>query len=157
MKLQRMMGAGILAITLTVGCGDSSEPEVVTIADLVGSWTATSMLFTSQANPSLMLDLINPFVGGHLSITIAADGSFQGTFRESSQAAEESVSGTIAIQGNTITITFVQGLDEDVSGTFTLVGDVLTVSGTFQEFDFTPTDGVDDPEPADLVLVLQRQ
>jgi hypothetical protein len=157
MKLLRIATTGALAIAFAMGCGDSTDPQDdVTIADLVGNWNATSMQFTSQSNPSVTLDLITQAFGS-MSISINPNGSFEGTFKESFSASEQIVSGTVTLQGNTITIAFVEGLDEDVSGTFTLAGDVLTVSGTFQEFDFTPTDGNDDPEPANLVLVLRRE
>jgi hypothetical protein len=157
MKLLRIATTGALAIAFAVGCGDSTEPQDdVTIADLIGNWNATSMQFTSQSNPPVTLDLITDTFG-RMSISINPNGSFEGTFRESFSASEETVSGTVTLQGDTITIAFVQGLDEDVSGTFTLAGDVLTVNGTFQSFDFTPADGNDNPEPASLVIVLVRE
>jgi hypothetical protein len=142
MKLRRIATTGALAIAFAVGCGDSTEPQGdVTIG---------------QSNPSVTLDLITQAFGS-MSISINPNGSFEGTFKESFSASQQNVSGTITLQGNTITIAFVEGLDEDVSGAFTLAGDVLTVNGTFQAFDFTPGDGNDNPEPANLVIVLVRE
>lgn len=147
MRLLRIAVTGALAIGFAMGCSDSNEPQTnVTIADLVGTWNATSIVYTDNATDQS----INAYaLGARLQITVAADGSYTGSLTEPF-GAPQAISGTIIIQGNTITITDDAAPGDNAVGTFTLAGNTLTITAQ-DEFDFGAGD-----VPATLALVMQR-
>jgi len=147
MRLLRIAVTGALAIGFAMGCGDSSGPqENVTIADLVGTWNATSIVYTNTATDQS----INAYLlGARLQITVAADGSYTGSLTEPFGTPED-ISGTVIIQGNSITITDDAAPGDNAVGTFTLSGNTLTITAQ-DEFDFGAG-----AVPATLVLVMQR-
>ncbi len=148
MRLLRIAVTGALAIGFAVGCSDSTDPqENVTIEDLVGTWNATSIQYTNNATGQA----INAFLfGARLSITVAADGTYTGSVTEPG-GTPESISGTVTVQGNSITITDDSSPGDAAVGTFTLSGSTLTITAQ-DEFDFGAGEVA-----ATLVLVMQRQ
>jgi len=154
MKTLRYLPVFPLLIALSVSCGDSNEPDVTTVADLVGAWTATKFEVTDPSGTVLPVpvDLVGPFVGGSLDITISSNGSFTGTFRLPLGSNPEPVAGTISIQGNVLTIDFTTGLDDPISGQFVLNGDVLTVTGTNLSFTYLG----ETITGASVILVMER-
>ena len=150
MKLLRTLIAPLLAVTFVVGCGDSNGPDSTSeeIVDaLVGTWNATSIVFTNKANSSETFDLIGN--GGSLSITFTSNGQFSGS--STSPEGTESLSGTFVVQGTNL-ITTDTGESESETIAFTLSGNTLTLT-LDDEFDFDD-DGFD--EPATLTITLQR-
>ena len=106
MKALRHLSIVLLLVVMSVTCSDSNEPDVVTVADLVGTWTATRLQVTDPGGTVLPIpvDLVGPLVGGSLEITVAASGSFTGSFRASAGSQSIPVAGTVSISGNTLTI-----------------------------------------------------
>lgn len=148
MKLLRIATTGAFAIAFAMGCGDSTEPQGdVTIADLVGSWNATSIVYTNDATGQSVSAFL---FGARLQITVAANGTYTGSVTEPG-GAPQAITGTITVQGNAITITDDAAPGDDAVGTFTLSGNTLTITAQ-DEFDFGAGD-----VPATLVIVLQRQ
>ena len=64
-----------LALILMSACTEATgvEPN-----DLAGTWTATSIVFTSVADPMLTLDLATE--GATMSLTLNADGTYSWAF-----------------------------------------------------------------------------
>jgi hypothetical protein len=149
MRALRGFSVASLVAAVVVGCGDSTEPDV-TVADLVGTWSATQFSVTDESGTIGPLNLIS--LGGGLVITVAANGSFTGTFRATALSAETSVAGSITIQQGMLTLSFTDGLDEPISGDFVLGNNRLTITGTGLTVDF---EGQTIPA-ATVILVLER-
>ena len=150
MKLLRKL-APLLAVTFVASCSDDfvsgadSTPEEVVDA-LVGTWNATSFVFTNKANSSETFDLLAD--GGSFSITFTATRGFSGS--STFEGATDTFSGTYIVQGTNLITSETGESDETVA--FTLSGNTLTLT-LDDEFDFNDDD-VD--EPATLSIVLQR-
>lgn len=126
-----------LLVALGVSCSDSNGPENVTIEDFAGTWSASQFEVTDPSGQVLAnpVDLIGDTFGS-LTITVAANGSFTGSFKPTAISQPVSVAGQITLSGNTLTIDFSDGLDEPITGPFVLNGDELTVTGTNLTFDW---------------------
>ena len=142
-----------LLVALSVSCSDSNEPDIVTIADFAGTWTASEFQITDPSGTVLPapVDLIGDAFGS-LLITVLADGSFVGTFKPTLTTPSMSVAGDISLAGNTLTIDFTEGLDDPISGPYVLNGDELTVTGTNLTFSWEG----DTITGASVILVMNR-
>jgi hypothetical protein len=161
MKFARALAVGAVAAAFAVGCSDSTGSNGdVTVGDLVGTWTATEFTYTNQADRTEQANMMN--FGLELVITVTSGGNFTGTLKETAVSPVVSVSGTIAISGSTMTLTFIQppSFDEPISGAFTLdTGDpdVLAMTATSGvDFDFGLIGGDPGEVPADLFLEMER-
>ena len=133
-----------LALILMSACTEATgvEPN-----DLAGTWTATSIVFTSVADPMLTLDLATE--GATMSLPLNADSTYSWAFVFPGEPTENET-GTYTVSGNTMTINdSSQGSPE----TFTIVrsGDTLTLT-LADVFDFAEGVEVD----ATVVIVLTR-
>jgi len=147
MKRTRLLLVGLLSAGLLAGCGDDGGPgRTVVLADLIGTWEASVMEFTSVANPALQVDLVDLgvdfwlTVGGDADYTVVMFIPFEGYETETGSASVVDGSVTILPDGEIGPITFAASLS---GGTLTLTGE--------DEFDFDD-DGTD--EAAELRLVL---
>jgi hypothetical protein len=131
-----------IAAVAALACGDSLAPE-----DIAGTYEATTMVFSSQADPNTTADVLA--AGYSFTIQFNADGTLETTFTIG--GSTDTDSGTYVIDGNDITL----NIDGDpASGTIDRSGDTLTIDlTTGVEFDFDD-DGTDDP--ATLRLVVER-
>ena len=162
MRLVRALAAGAVAAAFAVGCSDSTGPDDdVTIGDLGGTWTATEFTYTNQADLDQSVNLM--LFGLELTITVTSGGNFTGTLQQTAVSPVVSVSGTMAISGNTMTLTFTApaDFDEPMSGTFTLATggdpDVLTMNATSGvDFDFSIIGGDPGEVPANVTLEMER-
>ena len=70
MKLRNLTTAAV-ALTLIAGCTDGTgiEPD-----DLAGIWTASSVVFTSVADPTVSVDLMDE--GATVTLTLGADATY---------------------------------------------------------------------------------
>ena len=132
-----------LALILMTACGDATGLEP---ADLQGTWTANSMVFTSTADPTVTVDLI--VEGATLSLALAADGMFLWTFTELGAAAETST-GAYSVVGSTLTLAETGSLKRFA---ITRDGNNMTLTAN-DEYDFDE-DGLD--EAAMLRITLTR-
>ena len=136
------------------GCSDSEKgtgPEEVTVSDLVGSWTASSLVYTDNANPAQSLDLVA--LGGENRVTVLAGGGARtwvefGTFSDEWDAQ-------LTISGNTLRSQPVEASRGVRTWTFTLEGNVLELTDNSAEFDFTLAGGPAVSATQKVVLVRQ--
>jgi len=142
------------AVVLAAGCSSDGPTDVapLTISDLVGSWSATSEVFTNNADPSQKIDLIA--LGGENRFTMLPGGATRtwidaGTFHD-----EWDSQATLDASGTTLTLTPAEASRGVVTFTATLDGTVLTLHGTNVTFDFTLTDpSGGTPATVDIVFV----
>ena len=149
MKLVRALAVGALAAAFAVGCSDSTDPGDVTGADLVGTWDATSVVFTPDAGGTAV-DVT--LLGFTFEVTFNAEGGYTATFTEPEEPAELEI-GTYTVVNAVLTLTPVSGEGE----TFTinsLDGDTLVITTTDAEYDFDDN-GTEDP--ANLTVTLAKQ
>jgi hypothetical protein len=146
-----------LAALLAVGCSDDSGTNVddtedgVTVADLVGSWKASSHTFTNNADPSQTFDLVAN--GGETRVTVLNGGGAR-TWVEIGDFSDE-WDAQLTISGTNLISTPVEASRGVQTHAFTLVGNTLTLTDSNSEFDFTLLG--EDPVPATQVVVLVRQ
>ena len=126
----------LLAAVLSAGCGDSSPaeaPDGITMADLVGSWKASSALFTNQANASERFDIVA--VGGELRATIL-DGGRARTWIDVGPLSDE-WDAQLTLNGNELTATPAEASRPTRHYTVELSGNQLTLTSNDASFDFT--------------------
>ena len=150
MKL-RHLTTSALALIVMAACTDTTvgvEPD-----DLAGTWTSTSFVLTSVANPSMTMDLVAE-EGALVTLVLGADGAYDFTFTSTVEETEHE-EGTYVVSGNIMTITPVvpEGLDPEVIG-IVRVGDTLTLTLTLDD-EIVFSDG-GNAEAAVLVIVLTR-
>ena len=144
----------VAAVVLAAGCSSDGPTDVqtLTIADLVGSWSASSEVFTNNADPSQKFDLIA--LGGENRFTMLPGGGTRtwiglGTFQD-----EWDSQATLDAGGTTLTLTPVEASRAVRTFTVTLDGTVLTLHSTDVTFDFTLTDpSGGTPATVDIVFV----
>lgn len=141
-----------LLVFAAAGCGDdATEPAPVTIADLAGSWTATSVKLTNNADPSQQFDIVT--AGGEVRFTLLTNGGFR-TWVELGEIMDE-WDALLTLSGNTATTTPAEASRPTRHYTFSLDGDVLTLNSSDAEWDFTLSGA--DPVPASESSVYLRQ
>lgn len=136
----------VLAGGLQATCRDDEPAGLrpITIADLAGSWNATSYRATSASDPQVVFELLT--AGGSLTATVQANGDFAGEVSvpdpDSVQTLTLLLSGTFSPASQT-TISFDFDLEvppflEDTTVEFTLSGSTLQLheEGTTFGFDF---------------------
>lgn len=141
-----------LTVMVAASCGSDggTEPEGITIADLVGSWTATSQTFTNNSNSSETFDFIAN--GGETRMTVLAGGNAR-TWVDIDTYSDE-WDAQLTLNGNTLTSTPVEASRPVRVYTITLNGSTLSVTNTSDAFDFPPEDA---PVSATLEMVMERQ
>lgn len=150
MRIMRSILAGALAVMLTTACSDSTDPGDVTGADLVGTWDATSAVFTPDAGGTA-IDVV--LLGATFEITLNAEGGYTATFIEQPGGTPELEIGTYTVANGVLTLTPV-GADVETFTIDSLDGNSLVITDTNAEFDFND-DGTD--EPANLTVRLAKQ
>jgi hypothetical protein len=152
MVFPRSLVLVVLVLVTSAACGgdDGTAPDVTTVADLVGSWTATSQVFSNNANSAETFDWIGN--GGETRVTVLTGGRSRtwtsiGTFSDEWDAQ-------LSISGAVLTSTPAESTRPVERFTFSLNGDVLTLTNASTAFDFTLTGAA--TVPATVSLVLQR-
>ncbi len=148
---KRHLITSALALILMAACTDAIgvAPDVgtgVAADDLAGTWTATSMVFTSLEYPELSANV--GAEGAEMTLTLGADGTFSWTFVFPGEPTE-SETGTYTVSGNTMTIIESTGYSETIG--ITRNGNTMTLT-LADVFDFSP--GIE--EAARLVIGLTR-
>ncbi len=126
------------------GCGDSSEPTAVdtlTIEDFVGSWSATSMVFTSNTNAGETFDVIA--AGGESRFTTLSGGATRNWFDLGDFHDEWDALVVLNSAGDLLTSTPAEASRPVRQFRFTLEGNTLTLTNTNSSFDFTLTGAAD--------------
>jgi len=160
MRLSRYLLLFVLTISLT-SCDSSSSSDndndndngssSITIQDLVGSWEATSHVFTNASDSNQSIDTIG--LGEELDITILANGGVR-TWHTLGDFSDE-WDAMISISGSTLKTTPVE--TTRASGEFTIIvnGNTFTLTDNSSEFDFTLSDGA--PVAAREVITFGRK
>jgi hypothetical protein len=151
----QFLGLAVLSLVILLGvaCSDDdsdngTDPDVVTVSDLAGTWTATKWVF-EDPNSDQEVDMMS--LGFDVSFVAESNGRYTLTivFQEQVQEVD---TGTFSIDGNVL-IADSDDDDENVFFSFTLDGDTFEVMDPSEEFDFDD-DGVD--EPATLRITFIR-
>lgn len=137
------------------GGGDTG----LTIADFAGTWAAALFRLTSVENTLNAFELIA--LGGSLTVTVAADGTFTGSATGIDLTAVPPTMTTIPLSGQfvlvdqtTLTIDFIPEVPPfftDETMTFTLEGNTLALHDDATTFDFDGN-GTEDPAIFDGIL-----
>jgi len=128
-------------------CTDATGGTGVEPDDLAGTWTATSIVFTSVADPTLSVDEVAD--GATMSLTLSASGTYSWTFVFPGEPTENET-GTYMVSGSTLTID-PTGTKGPETMTISRNGDTMTLT-LADEYDFT----LDVFVPATLVITLTR-
>jgi hypothetical protein len=151
MGLRQAIAVGILSATVTVACGDDGGPGGnITIVDLVGTWNATTVTYTSQADGSKRVDLIAG--DGRATLTISSDGRYTFALAPALGAPEVS-SGFAVIESGFLLLQNVTEPGVTVAFAMTVTNGTLGLVTDEVEYDF---DGNDEGEPAFLQIGLRR-
>jgi hypothetical protein len=152
-----------LAGLLVAACSDSQGPsdDTVAIADLVGTWQASSHQFADNANSAVQVDLIA--LGGETRMTVLASGGARTWVTIGDCAAGpqppclyyDEFDASLSIAGNVLTITPVEASRDVMHYDLTLAGAVLTLTRSDAMFDFTLQGG--EGVPATQRIVMTRQ
>lgn len=143
----------VLLLTVTLAaCGDDDSPNPVepdpAIAPFVGTWDAEVFTVTSDADPSIVADLME---NGSFFINVQPSGTYTASLEFGGTPLPPEV-GMMTVSGNTITLN-PSGADAATSE-FTFVSeDYLRLEGP-TEFDFN-LDG--ELEPAQAFIELRRR
>jgi hypothetical protein len=135
------------AILCSGGCSDDGTGPVDALEPLVGTWRAESLVLTSQANPSLSLDLIQE--GAVFTISILGNGQYQAVLTAFGQTNAEL--GTLTVSGNQITMEPSSQGGATTVGTFSFSGEALILDGE-TSYDFNQ-DGITENALAHFRLV----
>lgn len=144
MKL-RHLTTGAMALILMSACSESTGLEV---DDIAGTWTATSMVFTSVADPLVSFDMVTE--GAALTLTLSAEATYDFLFTFPLEEDEVEAGGYV-VTGSTLALS-PTGTGSPESFTIARNGDTMTLTSD-DEFDF---DENEVEEPAILVLTLTR-
>ena len=144
-----------LVAVVASACGSDSstepEPDRLTIADMVGSWKASSLVMTSQADPSQQFDIVA--AGGEFRVTVLNHGGARAWLDLGDFSDEWDSQWTL--NGDQLTSTPVESSRPTRRYTVLLEGTTLTATGTDGSFDFSFTGAAGVPANETVVLVRQ--
>jgi hypothetical protein len=131
MMRQAFRTAGLVTATaLAAACESSTAPEVPTLADLEGNFTASHAVYTSAADANISRDVLA--AGGAYTLQVHPGGQFTTTL-ERPGSTHLVRTGTLQVSGNRLAVTE-KGATRMVE--FSLEGDVLTLNDPADTFDF---------------------
>ena len=145
----------VVSLVLSVAaCSDSDKatgPDEITIADLVGSWTAASLVFTNNADPGQTFDVVA--AGGETRMTVLDHGGARIWFTLGDFSDEWDAQ--LGLSGNTLSATPAEATRSARAWTVSLDGNVLTLTDENASFDFTLNGGAEIPVTEVVVFVRQ--
>lgn len=134
----------LLVGAVAVACNDNkTTPTGPTIADLAGTWNATSVVLTWDANPSIKVDPVQAF-GATITLEITTAGRFTFTIDVPGQPLDVTT-GDFTLNGTNFTLTNDADPTDVLSGSFTLSGNNLSITVQHAELLDFDGDGVEDP------------
>jgi hypothetical protein len=136
MNTLRKLSAFVILAAVAAGCSDSTAPEDVTLADLVGTWNATRATFDEVAGDGTF-DLIPDIPGVTVTLTIASSGAYTVTVSMPGESPEMET-GTATVANGVITVTPSDPLEDPYAI------EIVSLSG-------------DDMTLLSLTIVLRRQ
>lgn len=124
-----------LVVLLVLGgssaCSDDDVGIAKGLAPLVGVWRADTLVLTNEANPSVVVDLIEE--GAEFTLSILGDGRYQAVLKAFGQ--ENLESGNISVSGDEFVLSPAPSSAVATTGTWAVNNGVLTLDGV-TEFDF---------------------
>lgn len=146
---KRHLTISALALILMSACSDATG---VTIDDLAGEWTASSIVFTSTEDATLSVDQVE--AGAILTLVLGPTGSYTFAFTFPEEEGEDETA-TYTVDGSTLTITpDPEAHPEGEVEEFIIErdGDSMTLTAP----DFYDFDDLHPEEPSDMVISLTR-
>ena len=140
MKCIRSITLLLLMLSTAAACSETTGLDAV---DLEGTWNATVIEFTDNADSQNVVDILQSD-GASLTLTVDADGTASSVF-DDGVGDTDSDSGTLDSTGTTLTL---GGQIFSASRN----GNVMTLSDPNEQFDF----GSGSEVPATLRIVLTR-
>ncbi len=98
LKVRNSLVLGAMLVSVAA-CSDSTG---LTAEDLEGTWNATSIVFTNNANSAESVDIVQTD-GASFTMTVSASGSVSTLF-DDGQGSTSSDSGTLSSDGSSINI-----------------------------------------------------
>ena len=145
----------LLLATYAISCSsdddDTPNDSQVTIEDFVGSWNATSLTFTNNANNQQKFDFISN--GGELRFTMLPGGKVR-TWITIGDVSDEWDSQAELINNSTMEVTPVEASRGKNTLKYVLNNNNLTLTNQNDSFDFTLSGG--EEVSATSVAVLER-
>lgn len=138
-------------VVLSIACGrDSTGPSFATVTDLAGRWNLTGLELVGVPNSAVKLDAKAQF-GISATLSIAADG--RAVITATAQGNQSSDTATIALRGDTLIYTIVNGLPAE----YLLHGSGRTMTWTAaQTSDFFDLNGDGTPDESREIDTWQR-
>lgn len=134
MRLRSSLLFAVFSMALLAGCDDDpTEPAGLTLDDLVGSWTASSVLYTNNANAAEVFDIVA--AGGEVRTTVL-DGGGARTWVTLGDFSDE-WDAQLSLSGNTLTSTPAEAARGVRVFTIVLDGNTLTMTRADAMWDFT--------------------
>lgn len=128
--------------------GNGTDPEVVTLSDLVGTWTSTAWTFENR-DTGEEIDMIEN--GFSALIVVEENGRYTLTLLQQDEVFEVDT-GTLSIDGDVLIADSDDG-DDDAVFALSMSGGTFEVMNPAEEFDF---DGDQVDEPAILRITFAR-
>jgi len=135
MNRSRIIVPGLLAILLSLGCGDdegSGPDSSLALEDITGTWNATLFKYTSRANPSISFDVIA--AGGVASMTVGSDGGYSVVIVVPGEPVDV-LGGSLTVTEGTIVV-HDESEDETLTFQAALTGESLAMLTDYATFDF---------------------
>jgi hypothetical protein len=140
----------VIAVTLAACRDDSGPGSGITIGDLVGTWNATTVTYTSQENAADRVDRIAG--GGFASLTVAPSGEYTFVLVPADGDAEVA-SGFVVIESGFLLAQNILEPGATVAFAMTVTGSTLGLVSDEPTYDFN---GDEEEEPAILQIGLRR-
>jgi hypothetical protein len=151
MSLRRAAKVVVVSAVALAACRDDSGPgSSITINDLVGSWNATTVTYTSQENPADRVDRIAG--GGFATVTVAIDGGYVFVLMPAGAEAEVT-SGFMVIESGFLLVQNILEPGVTIAFAMTVTSSALGLLSDEPTFDFN---GDEEEEPAILQIGLRR-
>jgi hypothetical protein len=137
----------LLLLPFLLSCSDDGSGPGDELAALVGTWKATSLVMTNQANPEISLDLVEQ--GANFTLSILSTGQYSASLTAFGVTHTEV--GTVEVSGDHVTIAPTTPPGPAIVGFWSLQGESLILDGE-SEFDFNQ-DGEEEPSLTHIVFI----
>lgn len=162
MQWNRVMSIGVLVGAVALAACDD-DVDLPVISDFQGNWTASAVTYTAHADATRQANIVA--LGGGLTLNLEADGTYAGVLTLPTAQGPQPIpiTGTVTLVPGSdnqadIVFNWPQGVPpqiDDFRATYSLQGNNLTFSRTDATFHFFMF-GQEDPEPANLLIVMSR-
>jgi hypothetical protein len=136
----------IILSLLLLACSEDGTGPGKELDPLVGVWKANTVLMTSQANPSIQVDLVE--LGATFTLSILSTGQYTASLSVFGSSNTEV--GMVTVAGNQITIAPTSPEGPPSVSTWSFQGSTLILDGD-SEFDFN-LDGTPEASTAHIEL-----